>query len=179
METGADDLPASLFEALMFAGDVHNGQRRKDAQGSPHLKHVVQVAGLLIRAGIRDEMLLNAAVLHDVLRDTDTEPEVLRSRFGEEISNVVEELSEDARLSRLDRRDYMPNRVKEFGDQAKLIKLSEKISNLLDLAEGAPIGWSRQRRRDYFEWADGVTRPLRGLNAELDSMLDEALSHAP
>lgn len=179
METGVDDLPAAIFEALMFAGSVHNGQRRKDAPGSPHLKHVVQVAGLLVRAGVREPDVLVAAVLHDVIRDTDTELELLRNRFGDAVVTIVEELSEDARLSRIDRRDYMPNRVKEFGAAAKLIKLSEKISNLLDLAEHAPVGWSRQRRRDYFEWADGVTRPLRGLNAKLDGMLDEALLHAP
>lgn len=179
METGVDDLPATVFEALLFAGSVHNGQRRKDAPGSPHLKHVVQVAGLLVRAGERDPELLSAAVLHDVLRDTDTEPSELRRRFGAGVADIVEELSEDARLSRLDRRDYMPRRVKEFGDAAKLIKMSEKISNLRDLAEHAPIGWSRQRRRDYFAWADGVTGPLRGLNPKLDAMLDEALRHAP
>jgi len=175
----ADDLPATVFEALLFAGSVHNGQRRKDAPGSPHLKHVVQVAGLLVRAGERDPDLLTAAVLHDVLRDTDTDAAELRRRFGAAVADIVEELSEDARLSRLDRRDYMPRRVKEFGNEAKLIKMAEKISNLLDLAEHAPVGWSRQRRRNYFTWADGVTRPLRGLNQSLDSMLDEALKHAP
>lgn len=179
METGEQDLPTAVFEALLFAGHVHNGQRRKDAPGSPHLKHLVQVAGLLVRAGVRDPDVLRAAVLHDVLRDTDVEVAELQERFGERVSEIVLELSEDARLSRLDRREYMPRRVTEFGEPAKLIKLAEKISNLLDLAEHAPIGWSRQRRRNYFSWADGVTRPLRDINPELDAMLDQALQHVP
>ena len=176
------DITADLspvLAALVYAGRIHNGQRRRDAPGSPHLKHVVQVVSLLTGAGISDRTILIAAAVHDVLRDSDTEPEVLQQEFGADVADLVVELSADSVLSRVDRLEEMPKRVKDFSDSAQLIKLAEKISNLRDLYEHAPIGWSRQRRRDYFDWAEGVTRPLRGKSAELDELLDEALALKP
>lgn len=168
-----------VFEALVYAGRVHNGQRRRDAPGSPHLKHVMQVVSLLFGAGIRDPQILTAAAVHDVLRDTEVQVEELQEKFGAEVTGIVAELSADSVLSRVDRQVELPLRVREFSDPAQLIKLAEKISNLRDLAEDAPIGWSRQRRRDYFDWAEGVTRPLRGASSKLDSELDEALKLRP
>ncbi len=173
------DVPATVIEALVFAGEVHNGQRRKDSVGSPHLKHVLQVTGLLVKAGLRDGALLTAAALHDVLRDSETDPEEIRELFGDEVLEIVAELSADSVLSRIDRREELPGRVARFGERAQLIKLAEKISNLSDLVDNPPVGWSRQRRRDYFDWADGVTRSLRGRNRVLDGLLDEALKVRP
>lgn len=177
----SDDYAAMspVFAALVYAGRLHNGQRRRDVPGSPHLKHVVQVVSLLFSAGVRDATVLTAACVHDVLRDTDTEAADLRTEYGDEVAELVEELSADSVLSRMDRIEELPVRVKDFSPPAQLIKLAEKISNLRDLDEHPPIGWSRQRRRDYFDWADGVTRPLRGQSAELDRMLDEALQQKP
>lgn len=168
-----------VLEALVYAGRVHNGQRRRDAPGSPHLKHVIQVVSLLAGAGVNDVVILTAAAVHDVLRDTEVKVEELQEQFGAEIAGLVEELSADSVLSRIDRREELPQRVRDFSGSAQLIKLAEKISNLRDLAEHAPIGWSRQRRRDYFDWAEGVTRPLRGNSSTLDSLLDEALKLRP
>lgn len=179
MESETEAALSPLLEALVYAGRVHNGQRRRDAPGSPHLKHVVQVVALLSGAGVRDPHILTAAAVHDVLRDTEINLGELQDKFGEEVAALVAELSADSVLSRMDRREELPARVRDFSGAAQLIKLAEKISNLRDLAEDAPIGWSRQRRRDYFDWADGVTRPLRGSCSGLDELLDEALKLRP
>lgn len=179
MQSETDDDMSPVLEALVYAGRVHNGQRRRDTPGSPHLKHVIQVVALLSGAGVRDRQILTAAAVHDVLRDTDTKVQHLQDRFGQEVAGIVEELSADSVLSQVDRREELPSRVRDFSDSAQLIKLAEKISNLRDLAENAPIGWSRQRRRNYFDWADGVTQPLRGNSPELDKLLDEALKLRP
>ena len=169
----------TVFEALARAARLHNGQRRKDTPGSPHLKHIVQVLCLLSQAGIDDIGLLTAAALHDVLRDTDMEPAELRAQYGDRVAGIVEEINADSDLSRMDRREELPGIVVSFSAEAQLIKLAEKISNLNDLHEEVPVGWSRRRRREYFDWTQEVTQPRRGRNALRDEWLDEALSLRP
>ncbi len=170
---------AAVLEALVFAGEAHNGQRRKDAPGSPHLKHVLQVTELLAGAGVLDRDLLVSAALHDLLPDTDVDVEQVRARFGAAVADLVEELSSDRQLPRVARQEELPGIVMQFSDGAQLIKLAEKISNLRDLVANPPVGWSRQRRRDYFAWTEEVTSSLRGRNALLDGQLDQALAQRP
>ncbi len=179
MRSDGNDGYSTVFEALARAAHLHNGQRRKDVPGSPHLKHVVQVLALLSRAGIDDIELLTAAALHDVLRDTEVEAAALHEQYGARVAGIVEEINADSELSRIDRREELPARVVNFSEEAQLIKLAEKISNLTDLSVEVPVGWSRQRRRDYFDWTAEVTQPLRGRNELLDEWLDEALALRP
>lgn len=168
-----------VLEALVYAAEKHNGQRRRDRVGSPHLKHVTQVVELLVRAGIDDPDTLIAACVHDVLRDTPASEAEVRERFGEAVTDIVRELTEDPDMSRLDRREQLPKLVTEYHGPARHIKLAEKISKLQDLAEESPIGWSRQRRRDYYDWVTEVTLPLKGENEALDDLLEQALSTRP
>lgn len=165
--------------ALVYAAEKHNGQRRRDSSGSPHLKHVTQVVELLVRAGVSDPDTLVAACVHDVLRDTPADEAEVIERFGDDVTEIVRELTDDPDLSRLDRQEQLPQRVQEYHGPARLIKLAEKISKLKDLNDESPIGWSRQRRRDYYDWAAGVTAPLKGDNAVLDGLLEEALATRP
>jgi hypothetical protein len=59
-----------LRRAYRFAGDAHAGQRRR--HGPPYIEHPVEVAWLAFeRFGVRDGEVLAAALLHDVLEDTD------------------------------------------------------------------------------------------------------------
>lgn len=177
-ENNTDAMPRVLA-ALVFAAERHNGQRRRDRAGSPHLKHVTQVVELLTRAGVTEPDTLVAACIHDVLRDTPADEAEVREHFGECVTDIVDELTEDPDMSRLDRREQLPRLVTEYHGPARLIKLAEKISKLHDLAHESPIGWSRQRRRSYYDWVEEVTAPLKGDNEVLDALLEEALANRP
>ena len=74
-----DDLPLTR-SALEFAAARHDGQRR-DADSAPFILHPLEVAQLLRGRGYRDAIVA-AAVLHDVVEDTDVEPAELERRFG-------------------------------------------------------------------------------------------------
>lgn len=56
---------------------------------------------------------------------------------------------------------------------AKLIKLADKLYNLRDLETECPVGWTEERRIEYFQWALRVVSGLRGTNKELEDRLDE------
>src|SRR5688500_17359090 len=83
-----------LARAYALAESAHGAQRRAGA-GSTFLDHVIEVGTLLREAGF-DEALIAAGLLHDsVERGTLSEAE-LREQIGDEISDVVMTLTEDA-----------------------------------------------------------------------------------
>ena len=60
--------------------------------------------------------------------------------------------------------------------EAKLVKLADKLHNLRDLESCIPVGWTEQRAKDYFKWAEQVVDGLRGINSCLEQKLDEIFS---
>lgn len=59
-------------KALKFASLKHQNQRRKQAGDVPYINHPIEVADILIRAGVKDTNVLAAALLHDTVEDTQT-----------------------------------------------------------------------------------------------------------
>ena len=73
--------------AYEFANEKHNGQLRKS--GEPYIIHPLQVAYILTTIDM-DEATICAALLHDVVEDTDITHEDIIREFGEEIANLVD-----------------------------------------------------------------------------------------
>ncbi len=85
-----------LTNALSFAAQKHSRQRRKDEAETPYINHLFDVLRTLVHNGrIRDETLLKPGVRHDTVEDTKTTEEELRSRFGEEVTSSVLEVTND------------------------------------------------------------------------------------
>ncbi|HOW38390.1 MAG TPA: RelA/SpoT family protein, partial [Bacillota bacterium] len=79
-----------IRKAFDFAYDKHGGQLRKS--GEPYIIHPVQVA--LTLADFRvDPTTIAAGLLHDILEDTDTRYDEVKSLFGEEVADIVEGLT--------------------------------------------------------------------------------------
>ena len=77
-----DNLLGNLLQAILFAAEKHRDQRRKGANQAPYINHPIAVAEILWRVGgVRDEVTLQAAILHDTVEDTDTTPEELEKNF--------------------------------------------------------------------------------------------------
>src|SRR5206468_10483025 len=77
----------ALEHAFQFAAKAHEGQTRRS--GEPFLEHPVAVARILAELHL-DEETLAAALLHDVVEDTDVAPDQLKTEFGEEIAKLVD-----------------------------------------------------------------------------------------
>ena len=94
-----------LLAAIAFAADKHRDQRRKDAVASPYINHPIALANVLANeADIDDERVLIAAVLHDTLEDTETTVQELVRHFGQEIAEIVLEVSDDKALPKAARK---------------------------------------------------------------------------
>ncbi|MPZ43265.1 MAG: HD domain-containing protein [Betaproteobacteria bacterium] len=168
---------ALVLKAAEFAAEKHRHQRRKDAHASPYINHPIALAKLLANeGGISDADVLCAALLHDTIEDTETTAEELRAKFGEVITDIVLEVTDDKSLSGPERKRLQVEHAPHASHQAKLVKLADKICNLRDLLHAPPANWSLERKRAYFHWAAQVVAGARdahpGLAATFDALCD-------
>jgi (p)ppGpp synthase/HD superfamily hydrolase len=69
--------------ALKFASEKRILLKRKDVEQTPYIHHPIRVAEMICRVGgVYDPVILSAALLHDVLEDTDTNEKELTESFG-------------------------------------------------------------------------------------------------
>jgi GTP diphosphokinase / guanosine-3',5'-bis(diphosphate) 3'-diphosphatase len=175
---------ALLLKALAFAAHKHRDQRRKDADASPYINHPIALADALVNeGGVTDVEVLCAALLHDTVEDTDTTHEELLDAFGSRIARVVAEMTDDKRLPKAERKRLQVEHAPHVSQDAKLVKLADKLCNLRDVAERPPAGWDVVRRREYFDWAKQVVDGLRGAPGEemrrLEAAFDAAYARRP
>jgi guanosine-3',5'-bis(diphosphate) 3'-pyrophosphohydrolase len=167
------DPQALLLEAVAFAADKHRNQRRKDAEASPYINHPIALASLLKREGVGDVAVLCAALLHDTIEDTNTTADELRVRFGEVITSVVLEVTDDKDLEKAERKRLQVANAPTLSKRAKLVKLADKICNVYDMVAAPPATWTLERKREYLEWAKDVVEGLRGTHQALEGIFDE------
>lgn len=169
-----------LIAAIAFAAEKHRNQRRKDADASPYINHPIALANLLANeAGIDDLRVLLAAVLHDTIEDTETTVLGLARNFGQDVANIVLEVTDDKALPKAERKRLQVEHAAAISRRAKLVKLADKICNLRDIASLPPAGWSVERKREYFDWAKAVVDGLRGVHPGLEHLFDEAYRARP
>jgi (p)ppGpp synthase/HD superfamily hydrolase len=165
-----------VLAALAYAAEKHRDQRRKGAGSPPAINHSIEVAELLARvAGVTDAATLQAAVLHDVLEDTDATAEELEAAFGPEVRRIVEEVTDDRELEQTEQRRIQVERAPHLSRAAKLVRLADKIANVRSLTHGPPADWSADRRWDYLEWTERVSQGCRGCSPELERLYERVI----
>jgi guanosine-3',5'-bis(diphosphate) 3'-pyrophosphohydrolase len=168
-------LSAQFLEALNFAADKHRNQRRKDCAKTPYINHPIAIAYILLNeAGVSDETVLIAALLHDTVEDTETSLAEIEQRFGPAIRHLVSEVTDDKSLPKAARKQAQIDHAPSLSDRARLIKLADKTANLRDVANHPPEGWPISRLDDYLEWGKTVIHGIRGSHAQLESLFDNA-----
>lgn len=161
-------------KCMNFAALKHRDQRRKDKQQSPYINHPIGVANILANEGdVTDLAVLMAALLHDTVEDTMTSFDEIETNFGIEVRRIVEEVTDDKSLPKLERKRLQIEHAKTSSLNAKLVKLADKLYNLRDLMNSPPLDWTPQRCEEYFVWALRVVDNLRGTNKKLESALDD------
>jgi (p)ppGpp synthase/HD superfamily hydrolase len=125
------DLPLTRA-GIAFAQEQH-GRQRRPADGAPFLLHPLEVASMLARSGYPDHVIA-AAVLHDVLEDTDAERSELRARLGSEIADLVALVSDDPTIDDEEqRKDDVRHRVRRAGANALVVYAADKVSKVREL----------------------------------------------
>ena len=163
-------------KAAQFAAQKHKGQIRKGRDECPYIDHLKSVARVIAEVGgIEDPEILSAAWLHDTLEDTETTPEELEANFGERVRQLVEEVSDDKSLPKDERKQLQIQHAPKLSLDAVLIKLGDKISNIIDVTNTPPTHWTLERRKYYLDWAEAVINNCPKVNTALEQHFAEVL----
>jgi guanosine-3',5'-bis(diphosphate) 3'-pyrophosphohydrolase len=169
----------TLIRAINFAAQKHRDQKRKGADTQPYINHPLEVLNYLTDIGnVEDYDVLTAAALHDTVEDTETSKEEIAEKFGKEVAEMVLEVTDDKKLPKDVRKQLQIEHAPHLSKGAKLIKLGDKISNITDVMNNPPAGWSIERRLEYIEWGAKVVDGLRGTNAKLEKHFDDLIEKA-
>lgn len=170
---------ALVLRAADFAARRHRAQRRKDEAGSPYINHPLGVAHLLASVGgVDDAEVLAAALLHDTVEDTHTRAEEIAHAFGPRVRDLVLEVSDDKGLDAAERKRLQIDHAPRLSPGAALIKLGDKTSNIRDIIDSPPRGWSVERRRRYLDWAEAVIERCPRVNEPLEALFRDTLREA-
>ncbi len=125
-----------LFKAIDYATVAHEGQKRNS--GEEYIIHPLLVAEILTDYGL-DECTVAAALLHDVLEDTDKTEKDLLADFGQEVTDLV------IGVTKLDKINYVSKEQEQAENFRKmliamakdirvlLIKLADRLHNMRSL----------------------------------------------
>ena len=164
-----------IIDALDFAAHAHRDQRRKGTHPTPYISHPISLARILTVEGtILDPVVIAAALLHDTVEDCGVLPAELAQRFGQDVADVVAEVTDDKALPKARRKELQIEHAPHVSPRAKLVKLADKIANVRDIAQSPPADWSEERRHEYAQWAKRVVDGLRGTHTGLEDAFDSA-----
>ncbi len=126
----AADRSEHVRDALAVARDAHAGQIRNGSGGMPYIDHPIAVAELLAEHGYGDDVLA-AALLHDVVEESEVEVDELRERFGGRVADLVEALTDDIEIDDYESRKEVHRRhVEAVGADALAIYAADKLTNI-------------------------------------------------
>jgi guanosine-3',5'-bis(diphosphate) 3'-pyrophosphohydrolase len=167
-----------LLGAIRFAAERHRDDRRKGQTAAPYINHPIAVAEQLAAHGLGDDLdLLMAAVLHDVIEDTDASFEDVRSQFGPRVAGIVQEVSDDKSIEKEERRQLVVDTIAHKSRAARLVKLSDLIANVHDVVHHPPQ-WTLERKLNYLRWAEQIAAAVVGTHAGLETVLAGELAAA-
>jgi (p)ppGpp synthase/HD superfamily hydrolase len=124
-----------VSRALAKATEAHAGQIRNGSGGLPYIEHPRMVAATLAERDYA-ETTLAAALLHDVVEDSDTTVEDLRAAFGDGVAELVAALSDDDSIEDYrERKQEHRTRVAGVDGDAFAIYAADKLTNLTTIHE--------------------------------------------
>ena len=125
-----------IEKAYLFAKRLHEGQYRISEE--PYIIHPVEVAKILVGLKV-DSHTLEAAFLHDILEDTDTQPEEIEKLFGKDVLSLVQGVTKLGKLQFKSKEERQAENFRRlFIAMAKdirivFLKLADRLHNMRTL----------------------------------------------
>jgi len=143
-----------ISKAIIYATKAHSGQFRKGTN-IPYILHTLE-AGIIVSQIKYDEDLICAAILHDVVEDTDRTFEMVKEEFNERIADLVASESEDKSKSWKERKGKtLESLAEEKNEDIGIVALGDKLSNMRaidrDIREIGDKLWGRFNVKDKNE----------------------------
>lgn len=133
----------TVLRAADAAARWHVHQRRKGSAQEPYINHLLEVASLVTEATHgKDPDLVIAALLHDAVEDQEVPSDLIVREFGPKVAAIVPEVTDDKTVGKAERKRRQVETAGKKSDQAKMLKLADKTSNLRAIAFSPSPGWS-------------------------------------
>ena len=135
-----------LRKAHETAAKAHGNQRRRS--GEPYISHPLSVAALLVEMGMDSESVA-AALLHDVVEDTNVKLDSLKSEFGPDVAHLVDGVTKLTRISFSSVEEQQAENLRKMllamsqDVRVMLVKLCDRLHNMR-----TADAWPPQKRRD-------------------------------
>lgn len=158
-----DETISLMDRAIIFATRAHSGTYRKGTN-IPYIVHPIEAAAI-VATMTDDPDVIAAAVLHDVVEDTDATVDEIRLFFNDRIAKLVEAESENKRrdlppqetwmLRKMETLDFLRTRADR---EAKILALADKLSNMRAIhRDQKSVGdklWERfnEKRKEKHGW---------------------------
>ena len=187
-------LDTSLLDrAIIYAVHAHAGTERR-GKGFPYIVHPMEAVEI-VATMTSDQELLAAAVLHDVVEDTDATVEDIRAEFGDRIAALVASESDtfEDGVSEEDswhsRKKAAIERLARASHDAKMVALGDKLSNMRAIARDYAVKgdsfWNifHAKNPADHEWHyRGLADALRELEdtfafKEFENLIDQVWKH--
>ena len=163
-----------IMKAYNYSVEKHKDQKRES--GEPYIVHPLQVAFTIAEMGL-DEPTIVAAILHDVVEDTDATNENIVNLFGQEVADMVSGVT---KLSNIQFASVEENQVENYrkmflamGKDIRviLIKLADRLNNMRTLKylkRERQIAIAKETMELYAPLANRLG--LYNIKAELDDL---------
>ncbi|HKZ96443.1 MAG TPA: bifunctional (p)ppGpp synthetase/guanosine-3',5'-bis(diphosphate) 3'-pyrophosphohydrolase [Hyphomicrobiaceae bacterium] len=166
---------ALLNRAYVYAMKAHGQQTR--ASGAPYFSHPLEVAAILTDLKL-DDATIAAALLHDVIEDTDATRAEIDQLFGSEIGALVDGLTKIKRLDLVSKQAEQAENFRKLliaissDIRVLLVKLADRLHNMRTMEHMKPDS----RRRNSEETLE-IYAPLAG-RMGMQAMREELEDHA-
>ncbi len=135
------DIP-KIKAAYELADKAHEGVKR--SSGDPYISHPVAVAYILVDKFSMDTDTICAALLHDVVEDTDIGLDVLQKRFGEDVARLVDGVTKIGKVPLNTREEQQAENIRKIliamskDLRVIIIKLADRLHNMRTLESRPP-----------------------------------------
>lgn len=158
-----------IIKAREFAEKKHGCQKYGEA---PYVKHLDDVANVLIEVGLSTPEklhLITAAYLHDILEDTATSYNDIKTEFGIQIAEIVYAVTDELGRNRKERADKTYPKIENNAD-ALIIKLADKIANIrTSIREESTL--RDMYKKEYPKFRQYFYRPYNTIESSSDLLL--------
>ncbi len=163
-----------IEKAYKLARDAHKNQRRRS--GEPYIMHPVAVAQILYKLGMDNESII-AALLHDVVEDTDYDLDYIKNEFGDEVALLVDGVTKLGQIPLSSREEVQAENIRKMfmamneDIRVIIIKLCDRLHNMRTL-EHMPEYKQREKSLETLEIYAPIAHRLgiRPIKEELEDL---------
>ncbi|MDH5472156.1 MAG: RelA/SpoT family protein [Gammaproteobacteria bacterium] len=163
-----------IYNAYLFSAQAHEGQYRKT--GEPYIYHPISVARILAEMHM-DSKSIAAAILHDVIEDTEVTKESIAEHFGQDVSELVDGVSKLTHIQFKNKKEQQAQNIQKVllamtrDIRVIMIKLADRLHNMRTLGVMRPEKKRRIARETLEIYVPIANRlGINTLRQELDDL---------